>query len=90
MLRNTDLKYEQEFFDFNNHDHIELLPLNSSSIRFLIVADLLLQLCQPIALFSQCCSFILKNGEKLEEQNKQEPELIKIYNKTLDDFFNKR
>jgi len=47
------------------------------------------QLSQSIPVFAQCCSLVLKYGEKFEEQNNLKPEIIKIYNKALDEFFNK-
>lgn len=44
-------------------------------------------LCNPMPLFAQCCSLVLKYGEKFEELNNLEPQIIKIYDSALKDFF---
>ena len=54
----------------------------------LIVSNLF-QLSQPIPLFAQCCAFCFKYGEKFEETGSLQPEVVKIYNKSLEEFFNK-
>lgn len=47
-------------------------------------------LCNPIPLFGQCCSFVLKYAEKFEVSHNLELEVGKIYNTALVEFFVKK
>ena len=59
------------------------------SLHSPLLTSIPFQLSQPIPLFVQCCAFCFKFGEKFEETGSLQPEVVKIYSKSLEEFFNK-